>query len=159
MSFDTIAPGPEDLPLKVGVHPGFLGYAIDLIDLRPEHQHLRMSVCWALFKDLAIFEDEASASAASASTGRRLFAATILEAKSLPSPPILIQSCGFLPRTGDFNHQLLMERAKARHGRGIKMLSRRQSEGDLGRRGGGWGGAGGGGGGGGGERQTIKSWI
>jgi hypothetical protein len=42
MSFDTIAPGPLDLPLQVGKIEGFRGYAIDLIDLRPEHQHLRM---------------------------------------------------------------------------------------------------------------------
>ena len=91
MSFDTIAPGPEDLPLKVGLHPGFRGYAIDLIDLRPEHQHLRMSVCWALFKDLAIFDDLESVEAAQAATGGRFFVATIREAKDLPSPPILIQ--------------------------------------------------------------------
>ena len=61
MSFDNIAPGPLDLPLQVGKTEGFRGYAIDLIDLRPEHQHLRMSVFWALFKDLAVFDDEESA--------------------------------------------------------------------------------------------------
>ena len=132
MAFDSIAPGPEDLPLKIGVHDGFRGYAIDLIDLRPEHQYLRMSVCWALFKDLAIFTDLDSARRAAKQCGQeKLFYATIKEAKALPSPPILIQSKGFLPRTGDYNHQLLLERAKIRLSRGLIMLSKNERKRQL----------------------------
>jgi hypothetical protein len=92
MSFDNIAPGPLDLPLQVGKTVGFRGYAIDLIDLRPEHQHLRMSVFWALFKDLAVFDDEVGARRAAEMVGSKLFFASIKESKFLPSPEILIPS-------------------------------------------------------------------
>ncbi len=35
---------------------GFLGYAVRLLRLRPEHESLRWTVLYALFKDLAVFE-------------------------------------------------------------------------------------------------------
>lgn len=43
--------------------PGFLGYAVRLLQLRPEHEPLRWTVFFALFKDLVIFEttDQAEA--------------------------------------------------------------------------------------------------
>lgn len=35
---------------------GFLGYAVRLLQLRPEHESLRWTVLYALFKDLTVFE-------------------------------------------------------------------------------------------------------
>lgn len=35
---------------------GFLGYAVRLLRLRPQHESLRWTVLYALFKDLAVFE-------------------------------------------------------------------------------------------------------
>lgn len=35
---------------------GFLGYAVRLLHLRPEHEALRWTVLFALFKDLVVFE-------------------------------------------------------------------------------------------------------
>jgi len=55
MSFDTIAPGPLDLSMTEENTRGFVCYAINAIELRDEHEPLRMSVVWALFKDLAVF--------------------------------------------------------------------------------------------------------
>lgn len=40
---------------------GFLGYVVRLIQLRPEHEPLRWTVLFAVFKDLAVFECEAQA--------------------------------------------------------------------------------------------------
>ncbi|CAM9968094.1 unnamed protein product, partial [Choristocarpus tenellus] len=39
-----------------GPHPGFLGYAVDLVRLRPEYEPLRLTVLYAVFKDLSVFE-------------------------------------------------------------------------------------------------------
>lgn len=36
--------------------PGFVGYAVKLIMLRKEHEHMRYSVFWGLFRDLMVFE-------------------------------------------------------------------------------------------------------
>ncbi|CAN0584234.1 unnamed protein product, partial [Laminaria digitata] len=42
---------------------GFLGYAVRLVRLRPEHESLRWTVLFALFKDLAVFETTGQAEA------------------------------------------------------------------------------------------------
>ena len=41
--------------------PGFIGYACDLCELRPEHEELglRDTVCWSAFMHLAVFETQA----------------------------------------------------------------------------------------------------
>ena len=36
--------------------PGFIGYAVKLIQLRKEHEHMRYSVFWGLFRDLMVFQ-------------------------------------------------------------------------------------------------------
>lgn len=36
--------------------PGFIGFAVKLIKLRPEHEYMRYSVFWGLFRDLMVFE-------------------------------------------------------------------------------------------------------
>jgi hypothetical protein len=38
--------------------PGFIGYAVKLLRLRPEHEYLRYTVLWIIFKNLMIFETE-----------------------------------------------------------------------------------------------------
>ena len=55
--------GDEDdggglLPLSPESHApaGFLGYAVRLLQLRPEHESLRWTVLFAVFKDLVVFE-------------------------------------------------------------------------------------------------------
>lgn len=81
----------------------------------------------SLSQDLAVFTDLEAAKRAAKQCGReKLFYATIKEAKAFPSPPILIQSKGFLPRTGDYNHQLLHKRAEVRLKRGLTMLSKNE---------------------------------
>jgi len=42
---------------------GFVGYAYRLARLRPEHEYLRNSVLWTIFRDLAIFERESQGAA------------------------------------------------------------------------------------------------
>lgn len=54
----TLPTAPED-----PAPPGFLGYAIRLIRLRPEHESLRWTVLFTVFKDLAVFETTAQAEA------------------------------------------------------------------------------------------------
>jgi hypothetical protein len=127
MSFDIIAPGPLDLPLTSSNTPGFVGYAINLIMLRDEHEHLRMSVVWALFKDLSVFIDEKSAREAEEKIGRQLFWCSIKEAKLLPDPPIMVASgeMGWYGRTGVGNHAEMEGRARERHGRALRMLNKR----------------------------------
>ena len=128
MSFDMIAPGPVELPLQVGKTEGFKGYVIDLIDLRPQHQHLRMSVFWALFRDLAVFDCVKSAERASVMIGKPLFFASIMEAKAMPSPEILVSSSSFLPKTGAYDHALVESKAKMRLNRMLSVLSRREGD-------------------------------
>lgn len=53
-----LPPAPETPP-----PPGFLGYAVRLMRLRPEHEQLRWTVLYTLFKDLAVFETAAQAEA------------------------------------------------------------------------------------------------
>lgn len=48
--------------------PGFLGYAVRLMQLRPEHELLRWTVMFTLFKDLAVFETTEQAEAVRART-------------------------------------------------------------------------------------------
>ena len=38
--------------------PGFVGYAVNLLRLREEHEYLRYSVLWIVFKNLMIFETD-----------------------------------------------------------------------------------------------------
>ncbi len=125
MSFDSIAPGPLDLPLTKKKNKGFIGYVLDMIELRPEHEHLRMSVCWALFKDLAVFEDKESMEAARESLGRPLFYATIKESRELPEPPILLVSgeSEWPQRTGTTHHTDMMAKARISHARAVRRLS------------------------------------
>ena len=40
--------------------PGFMGYAVNLIKLREEHEYLRRTVFWSLFRDLMVFETRVS---------------------------------------------------------------------------------------------------
>ncbi len=39
------------------VYPGFIGYAVNLIRLPSQYEHLRYTVFWGLFRDLMVFED------------------------------------------------------------------------------------------------------
>lgn len=50
--------GASLLPLspETPVPAGFLGYAVRLLRLRPEHESLRWTVLFAVFKDLVVFE-------------------------------------------------------------------------------------------------------
>jgi hypothetical protein len=41
--------------------PGFVGYAVNLIQLRPEDEHLRDSVFWDIFQRLMVFRTEEDA--------------------------------------------------------------------------------------------------
>eukprot|EP00752_Nemacystus_decipiens_P009775 g8730.t1 len=53
---------------------GFLGYAVRLLRLRPEHESLRWTVLFAVFKDLVVFETTEQAEAVRARVpDRRLF--------------------------------------------------------------------------------------
>ncbi|CAM9399400.1 unnamed protein product [Hapterophycus canaliculatus] len=53
---------------------GFLGYAVRLLHLRPEHEPLRWTVLFALFKDLVVFETTEQAEAVRIRTpDQRLF--------------------------------------------------------------------------------------
>eukprot|EP01041_Mallomonas_annulata_P000640 gene640-1233_t len=36
--------------------PGFIGYVVNLVKLRKEHEYLRMTVIWSLFRDMMVFE-------------------------------------------------------------------------------------------------------
>ena len=60
----TAAPETRDaLPDLTGV-PGFIGYAYNLCELRPEHEAtLRNTICWSAFFHLAVFETEAQGEA------------------------------------------------------------------------------------------------
>lgn len=40
--------------------PGFLGYAVNLIRLLPQHEYLRYTVFWGLFRDLMVFNNRIS---------------------------------------------------------------------------------------------------
>ena len=53
----------SDLERVIGSSPdtfrdvdGFIGYAVQLIKLRKEHEYMRYSVFWGLFRDLMVFE-------------------------------------------------------------------------------------------------------
>lgn len=53
---------------------GFLGYAVCLVRLRPQHEFLRWTVLFALFKDMAVFETTEQAEAVRArAPNQRLF--------------------------------------------------------------------------------------
>lgn len=41
--------------------PGFIGYAVKLIKLRNEHEFMRYTVFWGLFRDLMVFKTKATA--------------------------------------------------------------------------------------------------
>lgn len=59
-------PGANDLlPLapEAPAPDGFLGYVVRLMHLRREHEYLRWTVLFAVFKDMAVFESEAQAEA------------------------------------------------------------------------------------------------
>jgi hypothetical protein len=132
MAFDAIAPGPMDLPLDEGRHPGFLGYVVDLVELRPGQEHLRMSVVWALFKDLAVFSTEASALAAARSLGRpepELFRCCLDVSAALPDPAVMIASGGgeWPARTGEGDHRALVEEARRTHLSALSALQRRRN--------------------------------
>lgn len=45
-----------DLPEVPVNEPGFLGYAINLIRLRPEHEYMRSGIFWTVFRNLMIFD-------------------------------------------------------------------------------------------------------
>lgn len=49
--FDLLPVAPES-----PAPPGFVGYAVRLLQLRSEHESLRWTVLFTLFKDLAVFE-------------------------------------------------------------------------------------------------------
>jgi len=38
------------------VFPGYIGYVVNLLCLREEHEHLRLTVMWSLFRDMMLFE-------------------------------------------------------------------------------------------------------
>ncbi|CAM9456506.1 unnamed protein product [Choristocarpus tenellus] len=57
-------------PIPGGPHRGFLGYAVDLVRLRPEHEMLRLTVLFAALKDLAVFETCADAEEARRRSGQ-----------------------------------------------------------------------------------------
>jgi hypothetical protein len=89
------------------------------------------SVFWALFKDLAVFDDEVSAQRAAVTVGSKLFYASIKESKFLPTPQILIQSgadASFLPKTGTVNSDALESRAKEKLGRVLELLSKKKGD-------------------------------
>lgn len=44
------------------IYPGFIGFAVNMVRLRPEHEYLRYTVFWGLFRDLMIFKTLDSAS-------------------------------------------------------------------------------------------------
>lgn len=52
-----------DVDRSAGHLAGFRGYAVRLINLRPEHEHMRYSVFWGLFRDLMVFDTRAAAEA------------------------------------------------------------------------------------------------
>lgn len=56
---DSILPLSREVPAP----PGFLGYAVRLIKLKPEYEALRWTVLFAVFKDLAVFETSEQAEA------------------------------------------------------------------------------------------------
>ena len=51
--FPTISTHKSHEPPPI---PGFLGYAINLLRLRPEHEYLRRNVLWIIFRDLMVFD-------------------------------------------------------------------------------------------------------
>ncbi|CAM9285029.1 unnamed protein product, partial [Pylaiella littoralis] len=69
---------------------GFLGYAVRLLQLRPEHEPLRWTVLFALFVDLVVFETTEQAEAVrSRVPDRRLFYCALDHpgAQDDPCPP------------------------------------------------------------------------
>ncbi|CBN74590.1 hypothetical protein Esi_0030_0125 [Ectocarpus siliculosus] len=69
---------------------GFLGYAVRLLRLRPEHEPLRWTALFALFRDLAVFETTEQAEAVRARVpDRRLFYCALDHpgAQDEPCPP------------------------------------------------------------------------
>ncbi|CAN0095368.1 unnamed protein product [Sphacelaria rigidula] len=67
---DDLLPSAPESPAP----DGFLGYVVRLIQLRPEHEPLRWTVLFAVFKDLAVFETEAQGQAVKARMpNQRLF--------------------------------------------------------------------------------------
>ncbi|CAM9294982.1 unnamed protein product [Ectocarpus sp. 12 AP-2014] len=69
---------------------GFLGYAVRLLRLRPEHEPLRWTVLFALFRDLAVFDTTEQAEAVRARVpDRRLFYCALDHpgAQDEPCPP------------------------------------------------------------------------
>eukprot|EP00903_Cladosiphon_okamuranus_P013372 g12462.t1 len=104
---------------------GFIGYAVRLLQLRPEHESLRWTVLFAVFKDLVVFETTQQAEALRARVpDRRLFYCALDHpgAQDDPCPP---------------------------GGRSLPHISHWRFQGELfGKVGGGDGGGGGGGGGG-----------
>lgn len=67
---DDLLPSAPESPAP----DGFLGYVVRLMQLRPEHEPLRWTVLFAVFKDLAVFETEAQGQAVKARMpNQRLF--------------------------------------------------------------------------------------
>lgn len=58
LSASTMPPRFDMLPVapESPAPPGFIGYAVRLLQLRPEHEPLRWTVLFTLFKDLVVFE-------------------------------------------------------------------------------------------------------
>ena len=127
MSFDLIAPGPLKLPMTPSNTPGFVGYAIHMISLREEHEHLRMSVIWALFKDLAVFATQSAAEDADRQWGKKHFMASLKESRELPDPKIAIASEEWRERIWEGNYGERLREARERKSRALEMLNRRQN--------------------------------
>eukprot|EP00607_Mallomonas_marina_P009865 CAMPEP_0182420676 /NCGR_PEP_ID=MMETSP1167-20130531/5646_1 /TAXON_ID=2988 /ORGANISM="Mallomonas Sp, Strain CCMP3275" /LENGTH=214 /DNA_ID=CAMNT_0024596941 /DNA_START=527 /DNA_END=1171 /DNA_ORIENTATION=- len=47
--------GPSNY-LRSVEYPGFLGYVVELVRLPPNHEYLRNSVIWSLFREMMVFE-------------------------------------------------------------------------------------------------------
>ncbi|CAN0099171.1 unnamed protein product, partial [Discosporangium mesarthrocarpum] len=103
-------------PLPGGPHPGFLGYAVELVRLRPEHECLRMTALYAVLKDLAVFETEVDAESCRQRCGRgeRFFCC------ALDFPPDQADQQGQpTPHIGHWGFRPLFEGAVCRKGPGI----------------------------------------
>jgi chromosome segregation ATPase len=59
---NTIDPDLERVKSDNITFPGFIGFAVNMVRLRPEHENLRYSVFWGLFRDLMLFDTLESAS-------------------------------------------------------------------------------------------------
>ena len=110
MSFDSIAPGPMELKLEGANHEGFLGYVVNLVKLRPEHEHLRYTVLWALFKDLSVWKDKESVVECARRLGLKTTDIYHCSLDHICEPLVMIKG-DFKGRTGDTKIELEIDTA------------------------------------------------